>query len=205
MRSLRSVLATLVVAACVMPASLATAQSPTPTASAGGDLGLSALFPTELKGAPVTVQVVTGPASIAQLEATRADGVHALLTAQGRTDDDLAIGYADLFDAAGRDGNILALQVRGGDAATFGLPLLLAIQGAPDMTIGRTPTTIAGKDVLVLDIPGVDAAEAVHVYTHDDIAWFLRATTCTASTSVSACATQGVDQPLLEEILAKLP
>ena len=88
---------------------------------------------------------------------------------------------------------------------SFGLPLLLAVQGAPDLTIGQTPTTIAGKDVVVLDIPNVDAAGTVHEYARDDIAWFLSATMCTSSTSVSECATQEVDQALLEEILTKLP
>ena len=204
-RSLRWVLAAVVIGVSLAPASLAVAQSASPAASAGADLGLMSLFPGELKGAPVTAQVVQGPEAIAQLEPTRLDAVRALLAEQAKTPDDLAIGFADLFNAAGRDGNILALQVRGADAAGFGIPLLLTIQGSPDMTVGQHPTVLAGKDVLLLDVPGVEAAEAIYAYTHDDIAWFLRATTCTSSTSVSACATEGVDQALLEEMLGKLP
>ena len=204
-RSLRWLVAALVIAVSLAPASPAGAQSGSPAASAGEDLGLMSLFPNELKGAPVTAQVVAGPEAIAQLEPTKLDAVQALMAAHAKTPDDLAIGYADLFNAAGRDGNILALQLRGADAAGFGIPLLLAIQGSPDMTLGQEPTVIAGKDVLLLDVPGVEPAEAVYAYTHDDIAWFLRATTCTSSTSVSACATEGVDQALLEEMLGKLP
>jgi hypothetical protein len=178
---------------------------PTPEPTPMSDLDLAALFPTQLRGAPVTVQTITGPDIAAQLGSAAAEAVSAVVAEQGRTIDDLSMGIADLFNAADRDGSIIAIRLRGADAATFGIPLLLATQGASDLPIARTPATVGGRDVLVLDIPGVDAASSIHVYTRDDIAWFVRATTCVRYTPERGCEAEERDAPLLEEIFGALP
>jgi hypothetical protein len=178
---------------------------PTPERTPASDVDLAALFPTQLRGAPVAVQTITGRDIAAQMGDAAADAMSAIVAEQGLTLDDLSIGVADLFNAADRDGSIIAIRLRGADAGTFGIPLLLATQGAADLPVGRTQDTVAGKEVLVLDIPGVDTAQAIHAYTRDDIAWFVRATTCVSYTPERGCEMEEIDQPLLEEILGALP
>ena len=183
-----------------VPAELA---DPTPEPTPISDTDLASLFPTELKGAPVTVQTLAGPDLASQLGDP--GSIDAILSGQGRTIDDLSVGVADLFDGDDRSGSILAVRLRDTDAATVGIPLLLALQGASDLDIGQTPATIAGKDVLVLDIEGRDPAVPVHAWTHGDVAWFIQADTCVRYTPEQGCEASEVDRPLLEEILSKLP
>jgi hypothetical protein len=131
--------------------------------------------------------------------------IDAILSAQGRTYDDLSVGVADLFNGDDRSGSILAIRLRDTDPAEVGIPLLLGLQGITGMDIGRTPEVIVGKGVLMLDIEGRDPAVPVHLYSHGDIAWFIEADTCVRYTLEQGCEASEVDRPLLEEILSKLP
>lgn len=180
--------------------------NPTPAPTPMSDTDLGSLFPTELKGAPVSVQTLAGQDLVAQLGGPDGMGpIDTVLAAQGRTVDDLSIGVADLFDANDRSGSIIAVRLRDTDAAAVGLPLLLALQGASDLEVGQTPATVAGKDVLVLDIPGRDPGVPIYAWSHGDVAWFIEAETCVRYTPEQGCEASEVDRPLLEEILGKLP
>lgn len=179
--------------------------NPTPVPTPATDQDLASLFPSQLRGAPVEVQTLTGQDVLDQVSGPAADAISSVVAAQGRTIADLSLGVADLFNAADRDGTILAIRLRGADAATFGIPIVLAFQGAPDLSIGQQAATVAGKDILVLDIPGLEPAQTIHAYFHGDVAWFVQAKTCTTYTPAKGCDAEAIDQPLLQEILGKLP
>lgn len=186
-----------------VPADLA---NPTPAPTPLGDTDLGGLFPSELKEAPVTVQTVAGADLAGMLgDPGRLELIESVLAEHGRTFDDLSMGVADLFNANDRSGSIIAIRVRGADAASFGIPLLLAVQGVPDLPIGQTRTTIGDREVMRLEIPGRDPAVPVFAWTSGDIAWFIESETCVRYTPEQGCEDSQVDQPLLEEILAKLP
>lgn len=177
--------------------------NPTPEATPTGDTDLASLFPTQLRGAPVTVQTLAGEDVAAAVGDP--EGLATVVAAQGRTMDDLSIGLANLFNANDRSGSIIAIRLRGTDAASVGIPLLLALQGIPAMPIDQTAVSIAGKDVLELAIPGRDPAVPAYLWTSGDVAWFVVADTCVTYTPEQGCQESAVDRPLLDEILAALP
>jgi hypothetical protein len=183
-----------------MPADLA---NPMPEPTLMGDADLGALFPAELKGAPVSVQTIAGPAIASQVGDTAS--IEAVLSDHGRTIDDLSVAVADLFNANDRSGSIVAIRLRGVDATRFGIPLLLALNGASDLPIGQTPESIGGKDVLRLAVPGRELDVPLYLWAERDVAWFVEAETCVIYTPERGCETSEVDRPLLEEILGKLP
>ena len=131
--------------------------------------------------------------------------IEAVLSDHGRTIDDLSVAVADLFNANDRSGSIVAIRLRGVDATRFGIPLLLALNGASDLPIGQTPESIGGKDVLRLAVPGRELDVPLYLWAEGDVAWFVEAETCVIYTPERGCETSEVDRPLLEEILGKLP
>lgn len=156
---------------------LATLAIPTPTPAVviQQDAELAALFPTEIGGAPVTVQTMVqgltmDPAQQAQVEE--------LLASQGKTLADVSLGFAYSVDPSY---NITALRVRGADVSAFVGPFL-AMSGANG---SPTPAQVAGKDVTVVSLSN---GTTPHVYPKDDVIWLVSA-----------------EEPILTEVFQKLP
>lgn len=140
---------------------LGTLAVPTPTPRVQQDAELAALFPTEIGGAPVTVETMTEGLT---MEPDQQAQVEDLLASQGKTLADVSAGFAFGMDPAYL---ISALRIRGADAAALRDPFM-AMSG-----LDGTPTTaqVGGKEVLVASVGG----QTQHVYAHDDVLWLVAA------------------------------
>lgn len=128
---------------------------------------LSELFPAELGGQPLEVSfALSGPEWLADASDEQRAQVEALLATQGRTLADLGIASGNTEAGAG----ISAIRVIGGSAEAFATPLLRII-AAGDEELTLTPTTIAGKEVIVASIPSEDST--ITVYPSGEIAWLM--------------------------------
>jgi hypothetical protein len=127
-------------------------------AAFGDEDRLTSLFPTEIAGLPVFVDVMNGRDFLSFVDLGTA-AIEEVLASQGRTLDDLSIGTASTMD-----GDITALQVPGIDASLL-LPAvterLTAFGGTP------TPTERAGKALVSFDEQGV------WLYASGDVLWMI--------------------------------
>jgi hypothetical protein len=149
--------------------------TPTPEVIVQQDPELAALFPTEIAGAALTTQTQTEGLSIDD-DAERAQ-LEALLAAQGKTLDDVSIGFAFSMEPPF---SITAIRVKGADASALRDPILTMsdVEGTP------TPAQVAGKDMLVATVSG----QPQHVYAKGDVLWLVFA-----------------QEPILTEVFQKLP
>lgn len=137
-----------------------------PMPSFTGDPDLQALFPTTIGSEDLTVQTLSGPDLMASGDPEQLQPVVDFLSSQGKTMDDLSVGFA-----FGGTAGIQAIRIKGIDAAgildTF-LPLLLTDVSDPV----QTPTDLAGKSVIkVTDGPDEEGADTRWIYAHDDVIW----------------------------------
>jgi hypothetical protein len=166
---------------------LPTPIPPEPAPSFFGDAELQAIFPTEIGGKPVTVQTLSGADLVAQSDPNDPEDqaqrqqLEALLAAQGRTIDDVSVGFGFSFEPPPY--GISAVRVKGGDIAPFVpqlLPLLTTGMDNPQQTEGQ----VAGKTVTVL----TSGATTAYAYPRNDVLWVVTA-----------------EEPVLTEIFQKLP
>ena len=168
-----------------------TVSSPEPQPSLLADVELKDLFPADLRGPfdePLDVTMIIGLEALQDFTgddaATRKtfDQLVAALMAQGKTIDDLSIGYATLSDVFT---GLLAVRVRGADAAALepqAVRYLVASflnDPAGIVKFGKprqAPAKVGGKAVTMLTPAkkSRDAGQAyAYVYTHDDVVWFV--------------------------------
>jgi hypothetical protein len=173
--------------------SLPVQPTPEPMPSFVGDPELRDRFPDTVGGQPLEVQTLTFAElfGLADPEDTEGDetlqALLDLLATQGKTFDDLSIGFA-YFSTEDASGGVNAVRVRGADMAALVdalLPMFLS-----DITdLQRTPAQIAGRDVLlVTDGPDGPDVEHQYAYTRDDTLWIVEAS-----------------EPQLSEIIGQLP
>jgi hypothetical protein len=106
--------------------------------------------------------------------------IEALLASQGKTLDDVSVGFGFSFDPPY---GISAIRVRGGEIAPFVadlLPLLTSSTEVPQQTEGQ----VAGKNVTIL----TSGESTAYAYPKNDVLWVVNA-----------------QEPLLTEIFQKLP
>ncbi len=176
-----------------------------PEPSYFGDAELEALMPTEIAGAPVDIQSMSGADILAQADPTDTASQDILqqlqdaLATKGKTMDDLSVAFAS-FATEDAFGGITAVRLKGADIAQFKddlLPLLLNDVLDPQ----QTPTTIAGKPVIIVTdgpleslSPGASldpyavGSDRAYMYPKGEILWFVSA-----------------DEPALTEVFQKLP
>jgi hypothetical protein len=158
-----------------------------------GDAELEARFPSEIAGEPVTPDSITGPELLAQADPDDPEGqagfdaLAAFLADNGRTMDDLSVGFAFLPTEDELGATITAFRVRGSDAAALleGLvPLITMDYGDP-----QRGTVTVGDRELVRVSDGPYDPEGIYevLYPRGDVVWAVSAT-----------------DPLLSEILAAL-
>ena len=179
--------------------------SAVPNPSYFGDAELAALVPTEIAGVPVDVETYSGADILAQADPTDTTNQDLLkqlqdaLATKGKTMDDLSIAFAT-FATEDAFGGITAVRLKGADIGALKddlLPLLLTDVLDPQ----QTPTTIAGKDVIIVTDGPIDAAspdpsadpyatgtDRAYMYPKGEVLWFVSA-----------------DEPALTEIFQKLP
>jgi hypothetical protein len=142
----------------------AVAELAAPRASAaveaafGGEDRLTALFPAEIAGMPLFVDVMNGRDFLSFVDLGNA-AIEEVLASQGLTLDDLSIGTASTSD-----GDITALQVPGMDAALL-LPAVSERFSALGAT--ATPTERAGK--ALISFPG----QPFWLYASGDVLWMI--------------------------------
>jgi hypothetical protein len=176
-----------------------------PEASYLGDAELEALIPTEIQGVPVDIESMSGADILAQADPSDTSTQDLLqqlqdaLAAKGKTMDDLSIAFAS-FATEDAFGGITAVRLKGADIAQLTddlLPLLLNDVLDPQ----QTPTTIAGKPVIIvtdgpLESPSPSASvdpyavggDRAYMYPKGEVLWFVSA-----------------DEPALTEVFQKLP
>lgn len=156
-------------------------SSPLPQPSFLGDIELKDRFPTEIAGKPVDVTSITGQEARARANAkTRKilDQLVAALKPQGKTLDDVSVGFAVVISGA-TGAQVVALRVRGADATALEplvMPLLVAsflpTFGKPQQSTAQ----VEGRDVIVLK-PAKKSPDAGHayayVYAHDEVVWLV--------------------------------
>ncbi len=170
-----------------------------------GDAELEALMPTEIAGVPVDVESMSFAEYLGPIDPGDTASQDALkqlqdaLATRGKTIDDLSMGFAS-FATEDAFGGITAVRLKGADIAQFQddlLPLLLNDVFDPQ----QTPTTIAGKPVIIvtdgpLESPSPSASvdpyavgtDRAYMYPKDEILWFVSA-----------------EEPALTEVFQKLP
>lgn len=128
---------------------------------------LPGMFPAQLGGEPVDVSLaMSGPEWLGDMSDEQRAQVEALLAAQGATAADLGIA------SGGTDGGaqMSAIRIIGASAAEFAAPLLgIAAGGDEELTI--TPTSVAGREVLVASVPSEEST--IVVYPSGEVAWLL--------------------------------
>ena len=147
-----------------------------------GNQGLADLFPDEIGGIPVDVTSLSGQQVLAGAGGPDADApitrITEALTSMGKTIDDLGLGYTTVVDnATGAFALVVALQVRGADAATLA-PLVMPLFTSAFLTTFSDPqeavTQVDGRDVImVTDGPPADTRNKAYVYPKDDVVWLV--------------------------------
>jgi cyclophilin family peptidyl-prolyl cis-trans isomerase len=164
---------------------------PEPTAlpepSFVGDPELAAMFPAQLGGAPLSVRSWTGRELLAQAGggSPGMDEMEAALETQGKTLDDLTLASAQTETNRGF-ANVVAIRVKGADAASFLTRLGALITGYADLQ--ATPGQVGGKQLSVLTDGPDNGQGRSYGYGNGEVLWLIQA-----------------DDPLLEELLAALP
>jgi hypothetical protein len=142
----------------------AVAELAVPRASAaieaifGGEDRLTALFPTEVGGLPVFVDVMNGRDFLAYVDLGNA-AIEEALASQGLTLDDLSIATAST-----PEGDITALQAPGMDAELL-VPAVTERFSALGAT--ATPTERAGKSLVSF------ADQGIWLYASGDVLWMI--------------------------------
>jgi hypothetical protein len=128
---------------------------------------LAALYPTDIAGSALTVETRRGESALVDTEPDIRQLMVDALTAQGRSIEDLSIGFGASDDGAVQ---IVALRVRGADIRPFVADLLGAFINGPVPSM--TPQGVAaGKDVSSITQDG----QQVYVYPRDDVLWLVAA------------------------------
>jgi hypothetical protein len=157
-------------------------REPAPSAvSMHGDTELEALFPDTIGGTAVEVQSAAGSAMFASGSLPQA--LTDLLTSQGKTVDDVSIGFA----TAGA-GGITAFRIKGANMPQL-LPLMLPLILEGQTPASQTTAQIGGKDVTVIQMAAdTPDAQIQRIYARDDVLWLVQAS-----------------EPTLTEVLSALP
>jgi hypothetical protein len=145
------------------------------------DVDLEARFPDTIGGQPVEVQSMGG-SSVAEGGSLPAE-LTALLTAQGKTLDDLSLAFA----VAG-DGGITAFRIKGVNMTEL-LPVILPLLLEGQTPVSQDTAQIGGKDVTVIQMTAdTPDAQIQRIYTKDDVLWLVQ-----------------TSEPTLTEVLGALP
>jgi hypothetical protein len=141
-------------------------SEPTETAAAlERDDELAALFPADIAGSPLTIETRRGESALVDTEADIKQLMLDALAAQGKSVEDLSIGFGFSDDGSVQ---IIALRIRGADVRPAVGSLLGAFTNGPVPSM--TPQGVAaGKDVSSITQDG----EQVYVYPKDDILWLV--------------------------------
>ncbi len=151
------------------------------------DNELEALFPSEIGGAPLTVDSMQGAQAFSDTELPQA--VLDALASQGKTLDDVSLATGYVFDPETLQlVMITALQVQGADMTAMADALVSVIDG-DEPPAERTPAQVSGKDVTVVRPTAESTDDQLqYVYPRDDVLWVVAAV-----------------EPALSEVFSKLP
>lgn len=135
-------------------------------------------------GQALTPQTITGTAMESQFgsEDSIVVGLRQLAEGQGRTMDDVSVVVAGLELADGSLFDITGLRLRGADAASLVVPFTALITG--DTSITATPSTLGGKEVLV--VSGSDQPVPITGYVNGEFLLLIRTSDAAARDEVLA-------------------